>query len=319
MAKEYLGIGGMTVELKEFYDRKLLERALPNLIHTKFGQTRNIPKGSGKSIEIRKMERITINTTALAEGSAPDATVATFSKVECTISQYGMYSQLTDLVQLQSYDPVLAEYSANYGEVMGDVIDRICRVVLVATTTIQYAGVKATLGAATGVGSGDFLDSAEIREAVNTLKRSNMKGAAPDGKFISIIHPDVARDLQSDTGWLEAAQLAAQRGPTNPLFTGEIGDYLGVRFIETTNANIQSSMGLSGADVYNCLFIGRDAYAVTELDAQQARIYVQKPGGVTDPLEQYMTVGWKAAFGAVILDQNALVNVKVNSSRSLAA
>jgi N4-gp56 family major capsid protein len=315
---EQIGAGGMSVELKQFYDRKLLERALPNLVHTKYGQTRPIPKNGGKSIEIRKMTRITINTSALTEGTPPTETVATFTNITATISQYGMYSKISDILDLQSYDPVVAEYTENYGEVMGDVIDQVVRDVIAGGTTIQYASTAETLGAATGVGSGMFLDSAEIREAVNTLKRNNIKPVM-EGKYVMIIHPDVTRDLFADPNIVDAFQHAAPRGDNNPLFSGVLGDYMGVRFVETTNAKVQSSLGLSGADVYNCLLIGKDAYAVTELSAQQARMYIQKPGGVTDPLEQYMTVGWKAALTAVILDQNAIVNVKVNSSRSLSA
>lgn len=320
MAVERLGIAGMTVELKQTYDRLLLERALPELVHQNFGVIKDIPARGGKSIEIRKMERITLNTTALVEGTAPAQTVATFSKVECTISQYGMFSKLSDILDTQAFDPVLSEYSENYGEVMGEVLDTIVREVIVAGTTIQFASVAATLGSATGVGSGMFLNSAEIREAVNTIKRANIK-PLQSGKYVMILHPDVTRDLFSDTNIVNAFQHAGERGGRNPLFTGDIGDYMGVTFVETTKAKVQSSLGLSGADVYNCLLIGREAYAVTKLSAQQARVIVHpaSQGGHTDPLEQYSTVGWKAAIGAVILDQNALVNVKVNSSRSLSA
>ena len=318
MAMEQIGIRGLTVEMKQFYDRKLLERALPNLVHEKFGQMRPIPPGQGKSIEIRKMTRITINTTALTEGTPGTETVATFTNVVATISQYGLYSRLTDLVNTQSYDPVLAEYSENYGEVMGDVRDIVVRDVITGGTTIQFASTAATLGSATGVGSGMFLDSAEIREAVSTIKRADIKPVT-DNRYVMIIHPDVTRDLYADPNIVDAFKDAAMRGDSNPLFTGVLGDYMGVRFVETTNAKIESSLGQSGADVYDCLLIGRAAYAVTELTAHQARLYVQQPGGVTDPLEQYQTVGFKTAIVAVILDENALVNVKVNASQSLAA
>jgi N4-gp56 family major capsid protein len=308
----------MSVELKQFYDKLLLERALPNLVHLQFGVQRDIPARGGKSIEFRKMERITINTTALTEGTPPSETVATFTNVEATISQYGMFSYISDILNTQSFDPVVAEYTENYGEVMGDVLDRVVRDVITGGTTIQYASTAETLGAATGVGSGMFLDSAEIREAVNTLKRNDIKPLV-DGKYVMIIHPDVTRDLFADPNIVDAFLHAAERGAGNPLFTGELGDYMGVRFVETTNAKIESSLGLSGADVYNCLLIGKQAYGVTRLTAQQARIITQPPGGITDPLEQASTIGWKAALAAVILDQNALVNVKVNTSRSLSA
>ena len=44
-------------ELKQFYDMKLLERALPELIHGQFGQSRDIPAHEGVSIQFRKQLR----------------------------------------------------------------------------------------------------------------------------------------------------------------------------------------------------------------------------------------------------------------------
>jgi len=316
MAVERLGISGMTVEMKQFYDRLLLERAIPQFVHIELAPVkRDIPPGQGKSIEFRRMERITVNTTALTEGTAPAETVATFTNVTATISQYGMYSKISDILETQAYDPVIAEYTENYGETMGDVLDQVVRDIITAGTNIQYASTAETLGAATGVGSGMFLDSAEIREGTKNLKRNNVKPLR-DGKFVMIIHPDVTHDLYADPNIVDAFKDAAPRGADNPLFSGVIGDYMGVRFVETTNAKIQSSLGLSGADVYNCLLIGAQAYAVTELSAHQARMIIHGKE-LSDPMESYSTVGWKAAITAAILNQNNLLNIKVNSSQSL--
>ena len=44
----------MPIEVKTYYDRLLLERALPNLPFLKYGQKKPIPKGNGKTIEFRK-------------------------------------------------------------------------------------------------------------------------------------------------------------------------------------------------------------------------------------------------------------------------
>ena len=69
------------------------------------------------------------------------------------------------------------------------------------------------------------------------------------------------------------------------------------------------------------LFVGLQAYGVTELDSMQARtiIHPRGSGGHTDPLEQYSTVGWKAALAAVILNQNFMVRLECNASRATAA
>lgn len=82
-----------------------------------------------------------------------------------------------------------------------------------------------------------------------------------------------------------------------------------------------SSLGLSGADVEYTLLVGKDAYGVTELEAEQAKTYV-KPrgsGGTSDPLDQISTVGYKAAFAAKILNEDYLVRIDhVTSSKQAA-
>lgn len=123
-----------------------------------------------------------------------------------------------------------------------------------------------------------------------------------------------------DADIADAFQFARERAAGNPLFTGELGDYMGIRFIESTNAQLWASGGLSGADVYGTLFIGQNAYGLTELDALAAQTFFTPRGGDhSDPLEQVWIHGWKAAHVCVILDQNAILRVEHISTRVQAA
>ena len=114
------------------------------------------------------------------------------------------------------------------------------------------------------------------------------------------------------TDAVNAYQYAATRGTDNPLFTGELADWMGVRFEVTTQAKIFSSAGLSGADVYATIVTGQDAYGATKFDAQGVAIIVKPLGsaGANDPLNQFATVGWKASWGGGILDQTRLVRIE---------
>jgi N4-gp56 family major capsid protein len=107
---------------------------------------------------------------------------------------------------------------------------------------------------------------------------------------------------------------AYERGAgTNPLATGQLGNYLGVEFYVTANGTTFSSLGFSGATVYGSLLFGDGAYGVVDLTADQARTYF-KPrgsGGATgDPVDQVWSLGWKAAHTAAILNQNFLVRIE---------
>ena len=323
MAMELIGAAGMTPELKQTYDRKLLSVAEQNLVWMNYGEKRPIPARGGKSIEFRRFEKITVTAGSytLTEGTPPTETQATISTVAATISQYGQFSKISDLLEVQAFNPIIAEFTERYGIAMAEALDIVVRDVVDNTTTVQYADAATVVGTsgAGAVGSGNYLDAAELTEATRTLARANARKIA--GNYICVIHPDNKKDLFEDPDIVNAFQLAAQRGPANPLSTGVLGDWMGIRFVESTNVNVLASNGMSGADIYEVVMLGQEAYGVTELSAQQAEIIVHPrgSGGHTDPLNQYSTIGWKAALAAVILNQNFLVKIYCASSRSNAA
>lgn len=323
MTVERIGVNGMTPELKQTYDRILLSVAEQNLVFMNYGEKRPIPAKGGKSIEFRRFEKIivTAGSYTLTEGTHTAETQATISTVAATISQYGQWSKISDLLQMQGFDPVIEEFAEKYGIAMGEALDTVVRDVVDATTTIQYGNASTVVGTsgAGAVGSGNYLDAAELLEAKRTLARANAKPI--DGRFICIVHPDNTKDLFEDSDIVNAFQYAADRGQANPLSTGVLGDWMGIRFVETTNLNILASNGMSGADIYEVVILGKEAYAVTELSAMQSRLIIHPlgSGGHTDPLEQYSTIGWKSALAATILNQNFLLKIYCASSRSNSA
>lgn len=78
---------------------------------------------------------------------------------------------------------------------------------------------------------------------------------------------------------------------------------------------------MSGADVYEVVVIGDEAYGVSELSAMSARtiIHPRGTGGHTDPLEQYSTVGWKAALAAKVLNNDFMGIIYCASSKTPSA
>lgn len=54
---------GLSAENKTFYDKQLIRRAKAKLVHDQFGQKRNIPKGSGKTVEFRQFASLPKATT----------------------------------------------------------------------------------------------------------------------------------------------------------------------------------------------------------------------------------------------------------------
>ncbi len=320
MAVDLIGVNGMAAELKQTYSRIMLNVLEKNLVFANYGKQYNIPARGGKSIEMRRFLRMP-TAAALTEGTMPTVTLGTYATVSATISQYGAYTQISDLLEVQGFDNVIDDYSQEFGRQAAETLDTVIRDVVTATTTLQYAGDSARVGTSgTGAtGSGNYLNGAELLEAKRTLARGDVKPL--NGKFVCILHPDNTKDLFQDTDIVNAFKDSADRGVSNPLSTGVLGDWMGIRFVETTNLLVRSSYGMSGADVYEVLLFGEEAYGLTKLDAMQMQmiIHPRGQGGHTDPLDQYSTLGWKAALAAKILDVNRIVKIYVASSRTPAA
>lgn len=88
----------LSLESKTYYDKVLLQRALPNLVHGQWAQKRNIPASGGKSIEFRKFSSLSAATTALTEGTAPSGSSLAMTSATATISQYGEQSRRSKIV-----------------------------------------------------------------------------------------------------------------------------------------------------------------------------------------------------------------------------
>ncbi len=313
MTIEMLGVNGWTVENKQYYEKRLLMRAVPNFAFAGWGRAGVVPRRGGNSIEFRYLNRPSAATTALTEGTPPTETQTTWSNVAATISQYGAYVKVSDLAQSQSIDDVMPEHTEMFGEHIKDTVDLLTRAVLVAGTNVQYADAATSRGALT---TGNRLDEAEVRTALRNLKRRNAKPVAKAGnKFVLITHPDATYDFMTDTTVQSVLQNAGVRGPSNPYFTGDSFDYLGCKIIETTNIACISGGGLSRAaavHVFQTVVLGEEAYGELKLGDGNTELIVKPVGsaGAADPLNQYGTIGWKISWAAVRLNNNFLQRIE---------
>ncbi len=327
---ERIGIGGLGVELKlTKFDKRLIQRYRAETVFNRFGRMASIPRRGGKAISFRGMESIYSAGTAgsgsnasapaaLTEGTFPAAIQATWTEVQGTISQYGQWIRYSDLVETQTVDDFVPEATENLAEAMRDALDLLTRDVITGGSNVQYSSIAATRGGASGVGSGMFLNFAELREAVRTLKRNNVPPMRQEGgKYVAIGHVNSGYDLQDDANISNIYQYGASSERQNELFSITYRELPGgLRWYETTNARIFAGAGLSAMDVYATLVIGEGGYAVIDLEAHPARIIKKERGssGINDPLDQVASVGWKAAHTAVILKQEAIVRIEHGTS-----
>jgi len=306
--------GTIPREVSCFYDKALLDRAVPAFVHNRFAQVRDLPRNSGTNIiKFRRYGSLTANTTALTEGVTPSGTSLSVTDVSATVLQYGDYVTLTDIVQMETYDPILTETAEVLGEQAGDSLDQLCRDIIAAGTTIQYASTATTVAE---IDDPMKLDRAEVKEAVRTLKANDAKpiksmvnpstgyNTTPVGNsYVGIVHPYTTYDLDDATGWIPVEKYPNKSN----VMPNEVGSLAGVRFIESTNAKTAS--GTLVTTVYKTIILAQNAYAMTRISGESLKNIVKPLGsaGTSDPLNQRSTSGWKATYIATILNQDFLV------------
>ena len=194
--------------------------------------------GGGKTVEWRKFGSFDKALTPLTEGVTPDGSGISVSYITKELAQYGDYTTVSDMLDLTAIDDVVLEITDRHGNNMGLTLDTVTRNEIQQGNQVIYAPVLNAEGTQTAVTSRTALTPAckmtseLVAKAATQLKKMN----APtfDGKYVCIIHPSVAFDLRQDEAWIAAHQYAA----ATELFSGEIGELHGVRFVETTEAKI---------------------------------------------------------------------------------
>lgn len=311
-------------EVNNFYDRTLLERAMPLMVHLRWAQVRDIPRNAGTStIKFRRYGNLTAATTPLQEGVTPVGSQLSVTDITATVKQYGDYITVSDVVSYESEDAVLMEAAEILGDQNGDTIDQLCRDIMNAGTGAIYSGSGNTQ--TSHVNTGDVITLANLDTAIETLKANNARkitrqvnattgyNTSPiKAAFIAIVHPVIAVKIRTlavaATSWTPVEKYASQSG----VMEGEIGCYEDIRFVETNNAKIKVGAGESSNDVYCTLVFGANAYGTTRISGEALKNIVKPLGsaGSADPLDQRATSGWKATFVAKILNEDFIQRIE---------
>lgn len=319
-----VGSNDLAPEMKTYYDKRLIDLAGPNLVHDQFGQEKPIPQGSGKTIEFRKYDSLAKATTPLTEGVTPDGNHLNVTTVTATVSQYGDYITISDMLKLTAIDNNITEALHLLGDQAGRTLDTITRDVLAGGSNVNYAGGKTSRASLTAT---DKITVDDIEKAATQLKAANCP-TFDDGSYVAIIHPYTSYDLRRSSEWIDVHKYTD--AAVDKMFEGEIGKLGKVRFVESTEAKIWKSSAdncpsyTEGSDtlyyaVFSTLVLGKNAYGKTSVNGGGLQTIVKQLGAGDDPLNQRATVGWKATKVAERLVEQYMIRIESLSAYSKAA
>lgn len=299
--------GTLSSVVKAYYDKRFLMQAKANFVYKQLGRIGVVPKGEGKTVVWNRYTTPSAKTTALTEGTDPTPSGLSATLVSATISQYGNYEQVTDLLSLTSIDNSVLSAVDQLAYEAALSIDTVIRNVVDDTTSILYASGVANR---TSLIATDVVTVSDVRKVVRELKSNNAKPQSKSGTFMAVIHPDVEYDLQGDTNWVNAHIYTDSA--LGGIYNGEVGKLYGVRFLTSTQAPILTNSGSAGTEVYQSLFFGEEAFGVSEL--QGLTTYVDSPSP-RSALRLYSDVGWKAGFTAKILNDNFMYSLESGATQ----
>lgn len=221
---------GVAPGIVDYYERKLLENAKPEMVHARDAQKRPLPENNGKHVNFRRMIPFEAVTTPLSEGVTPAGQTIRQTAFTAMVKPYGAHVEITDELDLYHLDNLHRETSNLLNDQAALSLDTICRDAMCAGMNVQYAGSATSRGA---LAATDKLTAADIKKAVRTLKRNNCK-PFPDGFYHAIIHPDAVFDLTSATEWIDVAKYQDK----SKIERYELGCLYKVKFFESTNAKV---------------------------------------------------------------------------------
>lgn len=249
---------GVAPGMVDYYERKLLENAKPEMVHARDAQKRPLPENNGKHVNFRRMIPFEAVTTPLTEGVTPAGQTIRQTAFTAMVKPYGSHVEITDELDLYHIDNLHRETANLLSDQAALSLDTLCRDAMCAGMNVQYAGTAASRSALT---ANDKLTAADIKKAVRTLKRNNCKPFA-DGFYHAIVHPDAVFDLTSSEEWVDIAKYQDK----GKIERYELGCLYKVKFFESTNAKVFRK------DTY--LFGTTESLAISAVDAANRTVTV---------------------------------------------
>lgn len=314
------GSAGLTPQFQTYYNKKLLAHAMPLIVTAQFAQKRPFPKNKGAKTmrffrpNVADRTRVSSLTEGTPIGSYGEVTL---TPIDVTMAQYGEAVKITDILSYTDLVNTLDNSIRMMGEDAAVHADFKC-----VTEIVTNTGNKRYTGGATNFAGlvAKTADQAKltIKDFLGSFTKLTLKKARkPEGReYPCIITPEQAYDVMLDTDFIEAGTHGTNEG----LFNGEVGKWFGHRILQTTEGWIESDTeGTydSAGGIYSAMVLGREALGAPIMAGQSPfspHIIINNKPDSGNPLNQFMTAGWKAYWATVTLNSDWSVVIRSKST-----
>jgi len=163
----------------------------------------------------------------------------------------------------------------------------VCEGILAANYSLATDGTADGTAGSSGSGGGN-LNHAHVQNIVDQLKKWDVQPYDNEGNYICIGSVNALRGLRDDSNFLNALRY----GKPENLFTGEIGKYLGVRFVEETNV-LSNTLGGSYGEA---VFFGDDPVLEAVTIPEEIRYDIPKDFGRSKAIAWYALLGFQVIW-----------------------
>ena len=306
--------------IPKYYSKLFLERLQPGPKMLQFCEMKPLPQNSGT---VAYFPRMVVDSTVVSAYKLAEGTVITPDKIDdaqvsATIEQFGRSAGITDLTEMTAINGVVEEAVRALGDQANNIID--LRIIEACYGVSASAGSDAPTGATgalsciafntvagaeggamsaygTYTGTTEFrMKASTVRYSVGKLMDANVK-PFDDGFYALVVKSNTAMRLQADSEW----QTAYQYTDAENLRKGVAGTYAGAKVVIDNNI-CTSANGSAGATLYYSLLLGRGALGATQLDGGVKSYFVAGGASKSDPINQFVLIGWKANFVPKLLN-----------------
>lgn len=304
--------GGYDPEVKNYFDGVLLDRERAFFVHNMFAQVRKIPYKNSDTIILRRQENFDDTPAVLTEGVTPAYELASKFDIEIRLQQFGKLTAISDRVAITVQSDVANEIADNLSQTMFGMLDKVTRNTLNSTASQLDCDGGVNGNTPTEVTVGDLDDALDYLHGNNGRKFTPIIpagdgiGSSPvDASFWGICHTDIRKDLRNLDSFIRLREY-----PRQDYLQSEIGATDEIRWVMSSEAQKSSD----AIPIYALFIMARNSYGIVDIDEVATEMILKPLGWGEDGLNQRQTMGFKAMFGAGIIDDSWIINQRCTVS-----